>query len=140
MTNSAHAYPQLDVQCADRVRRFCFNLGALRALEQHMEKATSNPHYSATRDFPWESEKIQDIAVVIWAGFFCDAQNDKEVWTLDKACENIDLLGIAQVRGLIVESLSRILTPEQKAQAKASLAEGEAKKKPSRKRKSLRKS
>jgi hypothetical protein len=118
MTNSKYAFPSIKVQCRDRVREFCLNVGAFCALEKYMEEQTGNSEYSAATDFPWDSTKMETVALMLWAGFYEDAKKDKTPWTLDLAKSNIDFITISQVRGLIQASLARILTPEQLKGAK----------------------
>jgi hypothetical protein len=119
MTNSKYAFPSIKVQCRDRVREFCLNVGAFCAIEKYMEEQTGNPEYSAATDFNWNSTKFEQVALILWAGFYEDAKNDKIPWTLDAAKSNIDFITVGQVRGLIQASLSRILTPEQLKGAKS---------------------
>jgi len=118
MTNAKYVFPAIKVQCRDRVREFCLNVGAFCALEKYMEAETGNPEYSAATDFNWNSTKLENVALILWAGFYEDAKKDKTPWTLDLAKSNIDFITISQVRGLIQASLARILTPEQLKGAK----------------------
>lgn len=114
MTNAKYSYPEILIDCADRTRKFCFNLAALMAIEKHMIEKTGNEKFSALRDFDWNNETASNLAILVWAGFSSDADTDKEPWTIAKAAAVVELVGLTAIKGVIVESLSRMLTPEQR--------------------------
>lgn len=120
MSNSNFAFPQLEVQCQDRVRTFCLNFGAFRALEEFMQSKPEiqkkhGADYSVFKHFPWASEKVSDVVLLMWAGFSVDAREDKEPWTVDKAERVVSVLSLPQMRQCIETSLANSITPEQQA-------------------------
>ena len=126
MTNSEVAFPSIQIQCADRKRNFCMNMGAFRALEQHLKEKLGDPNFSIMSDFNWLSDDMDDVVAMIWAGLFTDAQkNDSEVFTIEKALDIVDLLGMSQAQGCIMQSLARVMSKEQFAKLEA---EGKEKK------------
>jgi len=121
MTNSKNAFPELTIQCEDRARKFCLNLGAFRLIEEYMSEKTGNPNFSVFDDFNWTSGRLNEVSLILWAGLSSDASKDKEKWTIEKAERVITLLGLNQAKDVIAESLSRVLSKEQiEAQIKQS--------------------
>lgn len=114
MTNSKEASPNIKIMCADRVRTFSLNLGGLRALEELMTIETANDEFSVFSDYPWASAKTKDIIRLIWAGFYTDSLDDKEPFTIKKAEEVVDLIGLNQAKGAIEMTMARMLTKEQR--------------------------
>lgn len=120
MSNSNFAFPQIQVQCQDRLRTFCLNFGAFRALEEFMQtkpeiQKKHGDVYSVFKHFPWASEKVSDVVLLMWAGFSVDAREDKEPWTVDKAERVVSVLSLPQMRQCIETSLANSITPEQQA-------------------------
>lgn len=118
MTNSKQAFPEITVICRDRPRIFCLNIGAFRALEEHMSSKPEvikeyGDKYSVFKHFPWASEKAKDVSLLMWAGFSVDAQADKDPWTVEKSDAVVSVLSLGQMRACIEESLSRAISPEQ---------------------------
>lgn len=113
MSNAEIALPEIKIQCNDRIRSFCINLGAFRAMEEYLTKETGNPDYSIYDDFNWYSRRVTDMVLILWAGFLTDAEDDAEPWTIKKAEKMIDFIGMIEAQDAIQKSLSRILSPEQ---------------------------
>jgi len=114
MANAKHAFPEIDIVCRDRVRSFCLNLAAFRALEDHMVGATGNPDYSVLSDFDWNARTIKRLSLIVWAGLISDAEANGELLTIKQAEDIVSLVGLTQVRACIDESLRRVLTDEQR--------------------------
>lgn len=114
MSNSAQAFPEIEVVCKDRKRNFCLNLGAFRALEENQAAERNDPDFSVLEDFDWTDTSLRSLVRVVWAGFYTDSrEHDKEPWTIEKAEHVVEFLGVAQIKNCIEESLRRAMTPEQ---------------------------
>jgi hypothetical protein len=113
MSNAKQSYPSLQIQCSDRVRTFCLNLGAFRAMEEYLSTKNNNPDYSILDDFDWTSNKIEHLSLVMFGGLYTDSLTDPEPFTVAKAEAIVSLIGIAEVRACVEESLSRTLTQKQ---------------------------
>jgi len=118
MTNSKEAFPAIEILCKDRKRLFCLNMGAFRALEEHMQakpevQKKHGDAYSVFKHFPWASERAAEMSLLMWAGLFVDAQKDKEPWTVEKSDEVVSMLGLSDMRACVEESLSRAMSKEQ---------------------------
>lgn len=133
MPNAAKAVPQLQVQCRDRVRIFCFNMFAYAELEAHMEEVTGKSGYNILKDFDWGElhVNVRNAMKVIWAGFAEDARRDDEPWTQEKCKSVVDGIGFDQCIALIQEAYVRG-EPEEKSL-------GSSKKKKVTQRKTIRK-
>lgn len=127
MSNAAAAFPQVEVVCKDRKRNFCLNLGALRALEELLQTETGDPKFDVRADFDWSDLNTTNLIKVLWAGFFTDAKNDPEPWTLDKAAEVISVLGVQEIELMILTAFRRSLSSEQLEKAKELEADTEKK-------------
>jgi hypothetical protein len=115
MTNAKQAYPSIDIVCADRVRRFCLDLGGFRAMEEYLINKHNDPDFSVIEDFDWTSRSIETLSVIMFAGFYTDSKKDSEPFTVEKAEKITSMLGLVQAKGCIEESLSRMMTPKQYA-------------------------
>jgi len=132
MTNSKNAFPEMTIQCEDRARKFCLNLGAFRLIEEYMSEKTGNENYSVFDDFNWTTGRLNEISLILWAGLATDASKDKEKWTIEKAESVITLIGLTQAKDVIAESLSRVLSKEQiEAQVKQAQKKSDNKSLPS---------
>ncbi len=113
MTNSEQAYPSITLICKDRPREYCLNIGGFRALEEHMQRKTNNPHYDILNDFDWNSSKIEAVSLMMWAGLYTDSKNDPEPFTVEKCEDVVSMLSVAECRELANASLARVMSPEQ---------------------------
>lgn len=114
MSNAKAAFPSVFIQCKDRLREFCLDLGAFRALEEYMVKKTGDENYSVSVDFDFTKENFRTLVLVMWAGFYTDAiTNDKEPWTIQKAEQVISIMNVPQIQSVITESLQRTMSKEQ---------------------------
>ena len=132
MTNAKQSFPQINIIGRDEVvRSFCLNLGAFRALEEHMSEKTENPDYSILEDFDWTSNKIETLSLILWAGLYTDAIKRGENLTIVDAEDLVSLIGLKDARSCIEESLKRVMTPKQleKLQEASSVKKKKAQKK-----------
>lgn len=118
MTNADQAYPSIQIQCKDRLREFCLNLGAFRALESHLRAKTSDEEFSILEDFDWSDNSIENLCLITWAGLYTDSLQDKEPFTIEHAEKVVSLVGLVEMRQCIEESLSRVMSKEQYAKMK----------------------
>lgn len=115
MTNSAQSFPVIEIQCKDRKREFCLNLEAFRVLQEHKRQETGNDKFKILTDLDWSEVDgdIELITLLLWGGLHRDARiNDSEIWTLEKAAEVVDMIGVSQAKMVFVESFRRAMTPE----------------------------
>ncbi len=83
-------------------------------MEEHLATKFDDPEFSIINDFDWTSQRIEHVSLMMFGGFYTDAkENDKEPFTLEKAESITSMVGIAQARGIIEQSLSRAMSPEQ---------------------------
>lgn len=128
--NELQAYPQIDIQCADRVRRFCLNLRAFNALTAYMKQKLGVEKYDLFSEYDWDSTDIETINVTMWAGFLTDAEDhDADVFTIEKCQRILDLSCIAFAKNCIQQSLARAMSVKQVAHNVAEKAARDAKKK-----------
>lgn len=133
MTNAKQAYPSIEIVCEDRTRTFCLNLGAFRALEEYMAAKTGNSDFNILDDFDWSSKKVENLCLISWAGLYTDSRKavkagiDSQTITVEDVEDIVSLVGLGKIRGLIEESLQRVMTQEQFTKMK----EEASKKKPS---------
>lgn len=113
MSNAEAAYPEIEILCKDRKRVFCLNLGGFRAMEEYLKTKNNDPEFSIIEDFDWNSRQIENVSLMMFGGFFVDAKKDKEPFTLEKAEEIVSIIGMADARGAIEMSLSRMMSPAQ---------------------------
>ena len=116
MSNAEQAFPEIQIQCKDRYRSFCLNLGAFRAIEEHMQRVTENPKFSVLKDYDWNQDTISHAILMVWAGMWTDARKSGETWTLEDAEDVVSIMSMDQVQYCVSESLKRVLTPEQFAE------------------------
>lgn len=113
MTNSEQAYPSITIQCKDRAREYCLNLGGFRALEEHMVRKTGKEDFSILEDFDWNSTKIETVCLMMWAGLYTDAKKDVEPFTVERCEDIVSVFSVAECRDLANLSLSRVMSPDQ---------------------------
>jgi len=113
MLNAEQAYPQIEITCEDRRRRFCLNLGGFRAMSEHLKRKHNDPDYDIFEDFDWSSTDLENISLMMFAGFYTDAKKDPEPFTIEKAEDITSLVGLSQARQCIEMSLQRAMSPQQ---------------------------
>jgi len=112
--NEEQAFPSVDVVCADRVRKFSLNLGAFRAISEHIKKATNNPKFNILKDFDWNNQDFDTQILIMFGGFFTDARkHDQELWTIEKCEEVVSILSFKDIETCITASLQRVLSDDQ---------------------------
>jgi hypothetical protein len=112
--NNETAFPAIDVQCRDRKRNFCLNLGAFRALEEYLKRETNNPKFDLFRDFDFTANTLSNNILLMWAGFFTDARkHDDKPWTVEECEDVVSALSLKEIEGCIAASLERALSPAQ---------------------------
>lgn len=113
MANSEAAFPSVQIQCKDRVRNFCLNLGAFRAMEEHLRAKYKNPEFNILDDFDWASTRLEDVVLMVWGGLFTDSKKDKKPLLVDDVEDIVALQSVAEMRNLIETSLQRMMSPAQ---------------------------
>lgn len=114
MTNAAQAFPSIQIQCQDRLRNFCLNLGGFRAMEHHLREELNDPEFSILEDFDWSSNDMDLLILMIWGGLFTDSEGDDEPLTVEKVRKIVSVFSIAELRGVVDQSLANTLTDAQR--------------------------
>jgi hypothetical protein len=114
MSNEEQAFPSVEVRCKDRIREFCLNIGAFRAISERMKVETGKEKFDSLTEFNWDNPGLEEQIIILWAGFFTDARKqDKEPWTIEKCEEVVSILSLQEIEACITTSLSRVMSPAQ---------------------------